>query len=67
MIKKGLLYINGHKIKEPYVKGKYGWDLPSRTVTPHHVYVVGDNRSVPIETHDFGQTDVNRIIGAPVW
>jgi signal peptidase I len=65
--KKGVLYINGYEIREPYVKGKCDWDLSPRTVNPHHVYVVGDNRSVPIETHDFGQTDVNRIIGAPLW
>jgi len=65
--KKGALFINGHQIKEPYVKGKCNWDLPPRTVGTHHVYVVGDNRGVPIENHDFGQTDMNRIIGAPLW
>jgi signal peptidase I len=65
--KGGRLYINGREIKEPYVKGKYNWDLVMRTVKPHHVYVVGDNRSVPMETHDFGQTDANRIVGAPLW
>lgn len=65
--KKGMLYINGHEIREPYVKGKCDWNLPPRMVNPHYVYVVGDNRGVPIETHDFGQTDLSRIIGSPVW
>ena len=65
--KKGQLYVNGIKIKEPYVTGQYPWDLSPRMVKPHHVYVVGDNRNVPMETHDFGQTDLNRIIGAPLW
>ena len=63
----GQLYINGKEINEPYINGQYDWDLPLRTVKPHHVYVVGDNRSVPMETHDFGQTDLNRIVGAPLW
>lgn len=63
----GQLFINGKKIKEPYVKGRYYWNLPPRTVKPHHVYVVGDNRNVPMNVQDFGQTDLNRIIGAPLW
>jgi signal peptidase I len=65
--KSGRLYINGREIKETYVKNKYNWNLVMRTVKPNHVYVVGDNRNVPMETHDFGQTDVNRIVGAPLW
>jgi signal peptidase I len=63
----GQLYINGRELPEPYVKGKYNWNLPPRTVKPNHVYVVGDNRQVPMETHDFGQTDLYRIVGAPLW
>ena len=63
----GQLFINGKEIKEPYVNVRYYWNLPPRTVKPHHVYVVGDNRSVPIKVQDFGQTDLNRIIGAPLW
>jgi signal peptidase I len=65
--RKGRLFINGTEMIEPYVTGQYHWDLPQRTVKPHHVYVVGDNRKVPMETHDFGQTNLNRIIGAPLW
>jgi signal peptidase I len=64
---RGQLFVNGREIREPYVAGKYNWDLPPRHVKPRHVYVAGDNRQVPMETHDFGQTDVNRIIGAPLW
>jgi hypothetical protein len=29
--------------------------------------VVGDNRSMPIEGHHFGQTSKIRIIGVPSW
>jgi hypothetical protein len=29
--------------------------------------VVGDNRSMPIEGHHFGQTSKIRIIGVPLW
>jgi signal peptidase I len=65
--RKGRLFINGKEVEEPHIKGQYNWELPPRTVKPHHVYVAGDNRHVPMETHDFGQTDLNRVIGAPVW
>jgi hypothetical protein len=29
--------------------------------------VVGDNRSMPIEGHHFGQTSKSRIVGVPLW
>jgi hypothetical protein len=29
--------------------------------------VVGDNRSMPIENHHFGQTSRSRIVGGPIW
>ncbi|RJP84299.1 MAG: signal peptidase I [Desulfobacteraceae bacterium] len=65
--RKGQVLVNGNILREPYVAGRFSWDLPVRTVKKGHVYVVGDNRNVPIETHDFGQTPINRIIGAPLW
>ena len=65
--RKGQVLIDGNPIREPYVAGRFSWDLPARTVKKDHVYVVGDNRNVPMETHDFGQTPINRIIGAPLW
>jgi hypothetical protein len=32
-----------------------------------NVYVIGDNRNVSIESHIFGQTGIERIVGAPLW
>jgi hypothetical protein len=29
--------------------------------------VVGDNRSMPIENHHFGQASKVRVIGGPLW
>jgi hypothetical protein len=31
------------------------------------LYVIGDNRSMPIEEHLFGQTRIERIVGSPLW
>lgn len=66
-IKKGEFYIDGRKIEEAYVKYPSDWNLGPRKVKKKHVYVVGDNRSVAMARHMFGQTPVERIIGTPLW
>ena len=49
---------------EPYVKFNQGeWNLPPRKVSAGYVYVVGDNRGMPIEQHKFGQIRKSRIQG----
>ncbi len=63
----GYLVINGQKTAEPYISARQPWNLAPRTVKEGHVYVVGDNRNVPMKTHDFGQTPIHRITGAPLW
>ncbi len=63
----GKLFIDGKMVDEPYVKYPSNWNLSPRMVERDRVYVVGDNRNVPIGQHDFGQTSYDRIIGVPVW
>ncbi len=63
----GKLFVNGLAIDEPYVRHPCDWDLPPRLVEKDSVYVVGDNRSMPMENHVFGQAPVKRIIGGPLW
>jgi len=63
----GKLHINGKLIEEAYVRYPSDWNLSPRKVAKNHVYVVGDNRNVPIHIHQFGQTPVNRIIGELLW
>ena len=63
----GRLLVNQKEAAEPYVSGPSDWELPPRKVKPGHVYVVGDNRGVPMQTHHFGQTPVRRITGVPLW
>lgn len=65
--KDGILYLNGVAQKEDYVKNPCDWNLPPRTVGPGNVYVIGDNRSMPIEKHKFGEVSRKRINGAPLW
>ncbi len=63
----GRLFVNQKAVAEPYVSGPCDWNLPPRRVKTGHVYVVGDNRGVPMEMHHFGQTPVYRIAGVPLW
>ncbi|MDY6832104.1 MAG: signal peptidase I [Thermodesulfobacteriota bacterium] len=63
----GDLLVDRRKVDEPYVSEKSDWNLEPRRVKPGHVYVVGDNRSVPMENHQFGQTPTSRIAGVPLW
>lgn len=59
----GTLYVNGIAQDEPYTAKPCDWELPPRRVESGKVYVVGDNRSLPIEDHVFGQTETKRVIG----
>lgn len=59
----GVLYLNGQPQQEPYLVLPSHWNLPPRVVETGKVYVVGDNRSIPIDEHVFGQTDADRVIG----
>lgn len=63
----GALLVNGVHVHEPYRKSACDWHLPPRTVEPGHVYLVGDNRSMPIDRHKFGQLSIKRVIGVPLW
>lgn len=63
----GDLLINGEKLEEPYLPSGGDWNLSPRTVESGNVYVVGDNRLVPISAARFGQTSEHRVMGRPLW
>ena len=63
----GRLYVNEKPAHELYVQKPCNWNLPRRTVEAGCAYVIGDNRSMPIQQHQFGRVSVRRIVGAPLW
>jgi signal peptidase I len=63
----GKLFVDKKEMDEPYVRYPCSWNLPPRQVEKDCVYVVGDNRSMPIENHVFGQASMKRIVGVPLW
>ncbi len=66
--RKGVFLLNGEEPDVPWARpSECDWELEPRTVRPGHVYVVGDNRAMPMDQHEFGETAMARIAGAPVW
>ena len=64
----GVLYIDGEESPEAWNRlTPCDWNLPPRVVPPGHVYVIGDNRSMPMEEHGFGHVIAKRIVGEPLW
>ncbi|WP_028319179.1 signal peptidase I [Desulfobulbus elongatus] len=63
----GALFVNNAMVREPYIRSPSDWNLAPRRVEPGKVYVVGDNRAVPLERHQMGQVERARIAGGVLW
>jgi signal peptidase I len=61
----GLVYVNGSRVKEPYVPNRFSDDRsqPEMTVPPHEYFVMGDHRSISSDSRDFGPVDRELIYG----
>jgi signal peptidase I len=59
----GRVTVNGEALDEPYLKFRSDWARYPVQVGPDEYFVVGDNRSMPIENHMFGIAKRERIIG----
>ena len=63
----GVLWRNGEAVAENYVIKRAPWRLAEVTLGRNDYFVVGDNRSMPIEQHDFGIASRERLIGPRVF
>ena len=63
----GVLYVNGKELDEPYVKYPCDWNLSRREVPHGKIFVLGDNRSMPLQNHVGGMIDQSRLAGVPIW
>ncbi len=61
--KGGRVLINGEILDEPYETLGCDWNSPPVTLGPDQYYVVGDNRSMPMEYHTHGIYQRSRIVG----
>ena len=65
--RKGVCLVDGKPLDEPYVRLGCDWDIPPHKIRPGHIYVMGDNRSVPAEAHVGGEIAAARVVGRPLW
>jgi len=66
-IRNGVLYVNDKRIREPYLKKGCNWNLPAREVPKGKVFVLGDNRTMPMGNHMGGMIDQSKLAGVPIW
>lgn len=71
-IRNGTVLIDGQPLDEPYVSPrKRPWNWPTRPPRPRKLeegqyFIVGDNRSMAQEQHEFGIVERSRIVGKVV-
>lgn len=59
----GTVMIDGAPLAEPTVVYRIPWNMDPVTLDADEYFVVGDNRSMKMEDHDFGRANRNRIVG----
>lgn len=62
----GHVLVNGVRLDEPYEKYPCDWNRPPVKLKLDEYFVVGDNRSMPWEYHEFGVCKRYQIIGKVV-
>lgn len=59
----GTVVIDGVPLAEPTVVHKAPWNVPALTLGGDEYFVIGDNRAMTAENHDFGRAARERIVG----
>lgn len=62
-IVQGAVVVNGEPLIERNVVYRARWNLAAFTLGDDEYFVVGDNRGMAIENHDFGRAKRARIVG----
>jgi len=68
-IKDGYVYINGEKLKEPYVKGEtFSGEINFPIKVPDNkLFVLGDNRPVSKDSRAFGLINSDQVEGKAIF
>lgn len=59
----GQLVVNGEQVIEPYRQRQSHWTTKEVTLGGDEFFVVGDNRSMAMDQHEFGRVKRERIAG----
>jgi signal peptidase I len=65
----GQVYVNGERMREPYVPSRFSDDRsqPEMVLPPHDYFVMGDHRSISSDSREFGPVDRSLIYGKAVF
>lgn len=66
-IRDGVVFVNDSRLDEPWVVYRGTWDVPEVAVLQAEYFVVGDNRGMRIQEHEFGRVRRERIAGRLLW
>jgi signal peptidase I len=68
-IEDGQVYVNGVRLKEPYVPNRFADDRsqPEQVLPPNEYFVMGDHRSISSDSREFGPVDRELIYGKAVF
>ncbi|MBM3824160.1 MAG: signal peptidase I [Verrucomicrobia bacterium] len=62
-LRAGIVYINGQPLEEPYTKPNPSWNGVELRLKDQEYLVIGDNRTMRMDQHDFGTTDITQFVG----
>ena len=62
----GRVQINGEVLDEPYEKTSCDWNYPAVKLGPDEYFAVGDNRTMPWQSHKFGRVIRDHIVGKAI-
>ena len=63
----GRLLVDGQPVEEPYVRHRAPWKYAEVSLGEHEFFVVGDNRGMRQDLHDFGRVSRERVKGKVVF
>src|SRR6476620_7260817 len=68
-IEDGQVYLNGHRLREPYVPSRFADDrsYPEMVVPPRSFFLLGDHRTMSDDSRDFGPVDQRFVYGKAVF
>lgn len=63
----GVVKINSDPLEEPYVVYRQAWRMKELKLGDDEYLVIGDNRGMPMEQHEFGRAYRSQIVGKAMW
>jgi signal peptidase I len=66
-IQRGIVYIDGRPLDEPYVTRRHPWEVEEHVLGADEYLVIGDNRAVPQRMHRFGIVKRKHIVGKVLY